>query len=161
MNNNDLRHRIVISQALSDDEFPWDLLLSADPSRELVSAYLATGECYLARLDQEIIGVFVVAQKAPDIWELMNIAVAEAHHGQGIGKTLLAEAIRIAWQHEAKTLEVGTGNSSLAQLAFYQKAGFRIVGVERDFFLRHYAEPIMENGIPCVDMVRLELNVKT
>ena len=151
---------ITIDQVTSDKEFPWDLLLLADPSRELVAAHVAKGECYVARLNSEVIGEFVIMPKAPAVWELMNIAVADAHQGQGFGKTLLTEAIRIAQQHGAKILEVGTANCSLMQLAFYQKAGFRIVGVERDFFLKHYPEPMFENGIQCMDMVRLELNLK-
>ncbi len=59
-----------------------------------------------------------------------------------------------------KTLEVCTGNSSIGQLALYQKCGFRMSGIERDFFIKHYHEPIFENGIQCRDRVRLtqELN---
>ncbi|GAK50547.1 putative acyltransferase [Candidatus Moduliflexus flocculans] len=153
--------RIQIHKITDDDELPWELLLLADPSREFVSAYLANGECYIAKLQGELVGEFLIMPKAPDVWELMNIAVTEARHGQGIGKALLAEAIRIVRQYGAKTLEVGTGNCGFMQLAFYQKAGFRIVGVERDFFLKHCAEPIFENGIQCVDMVRLELSLTT
>ena len=161
MNENILQDGIEMRHVTDRDEFPWDLLLLADPSRELVSAYLANGECYVAQLRGEIVGEFVIMPKAPDVWELMNIAVAEALHGQGIGKALLAEAIRIVRQHGASRLEVGTGNCGFMQLAFYQKAGFRMVGVVRDFFLKHYPEPMFENGIQCVDMVRLELNLET
>ena len=160
MRNNDFRSRLVISLIVNDDDLPWELLLLADPSRELVSVYLANGECYIAKLQGELVGEFLIMPRTPDVWELMNIAVTEARQGQGIGKALLAEAIRIVRQHGAKTFEVGTGNCGFMQLAFYQKAGFRIVGVERDFFLKHYAEPIFENGIQCVDMVRLELSLK-
>ena len=49
-----------------------------------------------------------------------------------------------------------TGNSSLGELAFYQKSGFRITGVKRDFFA-DYDPPIFENGIRCLDMVILTL----
>ena len=160
MSENILQHCIEMHKVTGEDLLPWDLLLLADPSRELVSAYLANGECYVAQLRGEIVGEFVIMPKAPDVWELMNIAVTEARHGQGIGKALLAEAIRVVRQHGASRLEVGTGNCGFMQLAFYQKAGFRMVGVERDFFLKHYSEPIFENGIQCMDMVRLALNLK-
>lgn len=90
----------------------------------------------------------------------MNIAIAEAYQGQGIGKQVLVEVIAIAKNRGAKTLEVGTGNSSLDQLAFYQKAGFRVIGVERDFFVRNYPEEIIENGIRCQDMIRLAVDLK-
>ncbi len=54
-------------------------------------------------------------------------------------------------------LEVGTGNSSLEESAFYQKAGFRIVGMDRNFVVRDYEEEIIENGNRCDDMVRLAM----
>ena len=54
-----------------------------------------------------------------------------------------------------RTIEVGTGNSGVGQLYLYQKCGFRIVGVDRDFFVRHYPQPIVENGLLCRDMIRL------
>lgn len=34
-------------------------------------------------------------------------------------------------------------------------SGFRMTGIDRDFFIRHYSEEIFENGIQVVDMVRL------
>ncbi|RIO99278.1 GNAT family N-acetyltransferase, partial [Staphylococcus gallinarum] len=48
-----------------------------------------------------------------------------------------------------------TGNSSIGQLAFYQKAGFRIVAVEMNYFVNNYEDPIYENGILCRDLIRL------
>ncbi|MNJ03534.1 putative N-acetyltransferase YvbK [compost metagenome] len=54
-----------------------------------------------------------------------------------------------------QTIEVGTGSTGVAQLALYQKCGFRMTGIDRDFFTRHYAEPIYENGMQLKDMVRL------
>ena len=134
---------------------PWDLLLLADPSREQVAAYVEKGACYRALLDGREVGAFVLLATAPGTLEIMNIAIAEDRQGRGLGKQLMAEIVALARRQGVKTLEVGTGNSSLGQLAFYQKAGFRIVGVERDFFTRHYPEPIVENGIRCRDMVRL------
>ncbi len=86
---------------------------------------------------------------------MVNVAVAEEFHGQGIGKKLVKHAIQTAKDKGYQTIEVGTGNSSIGQLALYQKCGFRISGVDRDFFIRHYEEEIFENGIQCVDMIRL------
>ncbi|MFT6735800.1 MAG: hypothetical protein ACJAS9_004014, partial [Polaribacter sp.] len=38
---------------------------------------------------------------------------------------MIEESKRLAKQSGAKIIEVGTGNSSLSQLALYQKCGFR------------------------------------
>lgn len=134
---------------------PMNLLLLADPSREIVEEYVGRGECFLAEIEQRIIGVYVLLPTRPETVELVNVAVVEEQQGKGIGKRLIMDAIRIAKTKGYKTIEIGTGNSSIGQLALYQKCGFRIVGVDIDFFVRHYPEEIFENGIQCKDMIRL------
>jgi len=134
---------------------PMELLLSADPSPAIIQDYLSRGQCYIARQDQTIIGVYVLLPTRPKTVELVNVAVAESHQNQGIGKQLVQHAIQTAREQQYDTIELGTGNSGVSQLALYQKCGFRIVGVDPDFFVRHYEEPIYENGIQCRDMIRL------
>ncbi|MEK4487570.1 GNAT family N-acetyltransferase [Psychrobacillus sp. FSL H8-0484] len=137
------------------EAYPMDLLLLADPSRKLIEQYIQRGECYIAEKNSETIGVYVLLPTRPKTVELVNIAVAEQYHGKGIGKALVLDAIEKAKQKGYKLIEVGTGNSSIVQLALYQKCGFRITGVDKDFFKIHYEEEIVENGIICVDMIRL------
>ncbi len=134
---------------------PMELLLLADPSKIIVEEYVSRGSCYVAELDQQPIGVYVLLPTRPETVELVNVAVAEEHHGRGFGKQLVLDAVRVAAEKGFQTIDVGTGNSSVSQLALYQKCGFRIVGVDLDFFIRHYPEKIVENGIHCRDMVRL------
>ncbi|MED1793767.1 GNAT family N-acetyltransferase [Brevibacillus nitrificans] len=134
---------------------PMQLLLLADPSESLVERYLKRGTCYIAAEDRAVVGVYVLLPTRPDTVELVNVAVDEAQQGKGIGKKLVLHAIDTAKQLGYRTIEIGTGNSSVNQLALYQKCGFRITGVDRDFFLRHYDEPIFENGIQIVDMIRM------
>lgn len=138
---------------------PMDLLLLADPSVRLVRDYLQRGQCYVAILENSIVGVYVLIPTRPDTIELVNVAVDEAHHGKGIGKKLVLHSIDVAKSLGYKTIEVGTGNSSVGQLALYQKCGFRMNWIDRDFFLRHYEEEIYENGIQVVDMVRLSQDI--
>lgn len=143
-----------------ESHFPMDLLLLADPSEELVTAYLSEGYCYVTKsFEEKIIGVFVLVPLDDETVELKNIAIHELHQGKGIGKELVLRAIEQSKELGYKRIEVGTGNSSLNQLALYQKCGFRIVSVDKDFFKIHYEEEIVENGIPCVDMIRLEKRV--
>ncbi|KYC65897.1 hypothetical protein B4099_3527 [Heyndrickxia coagulans] len=141
------------------EKLPMDLLLLADPSREMVMAYANRGECYVAEIEEKVIGVYILLPARPGIVELANVAVAKEYQGKGFGKRLVLDAIRRAGKRGFKTIEVGTGNSSISQLALYQKCGFRITGVDRGFFVRHYAETIYENGIRCRDMVRLSLDL--
>ncbi len=135
------------------------LLLLADPSRHIVDDYVKRGECFIAESDSKVIGVYVLLPTRPETVELVNIAVAEEQHGRGIGKLLVRDAIETAKTKGYKTIEVGTGNSSIGQLALYQKCGFRMIGVDIDFFIKHYPEEIFENGIQCRDMIRLSQNL--
>ncbi len=135
------------------------LLLLADPSHEVVESYIHRGRCFIGELNGQIVGVYVLIDTRPLTVELVNIAVAEDKQGMGIGKQLVLHAIEVARASGYKTIEVGTGNSSIGQLALYQKCGFRVVGVDRGFFELHYSEPIYENGIQCRDMIRLALNL--
>ncbi|GEN45244.1 GNAT family N-acetyltransferase [Alkalibacillus haloalkaliphilus] len=142
-----------------DEKLPLELLLLADPSRNIVEGYTARGECFIAEVEQQIIGVFVLLPTRPETVELVNVAVAEEQHGRGIGKRLVMNSINVAKKKGYKTIEIGTGNSSIGQLALYQKCGFRIVGVDNDFFVRHYPDEIIENGIQCRDMIRLSQHI--
>ncbi len=47
---------------------------------------------------------------------------------------LVMDTIKVDKTKRYKTIEIGTGNSSIGQLALYQKCGFRIIGVDMDFF---------------------------
>ena len=138
-----------------DENLPIDLLLLADPSASLIEEYVQRGECFVAENDNQTIGVYVLLPTRPGTVELVNIAVKENLHNRGIGKQLVIHAIQTAKSRGYKTIEVGTGNSSIGQLALYQKCGFRITGVDLDFFIRHYTEKIFEKGIQCRDMIRL------
>ncbi|MGG1659729.1 GNAT family N-acetyltransferase [Brevibacillus sp. NRS-1366] len=148
-----------IRQLQAHEQPPMDLLLLADPSQKLVEEYVQRGLCFVYTREETVVGVYVLIQTRPETIELVNVAVAESHQGQGIGKQLVLHAIEEAKSRGYKTIEVGTGNSSLDQLALYQKCGFRMAWIDKDFFVRHYSEPIYENGIQLVDMVRLSQDI--
>ena len=146
----------LVIQSVPREQAPMDLLLEADPSEEKVRTYLTHSHCYVAQQDGEIVGVYVLCPLKGSAMELMNIAVAPAYQGRGIGSILLRRAITSAQHLGAKRLELGTGSFGY-QLAFYQRAGFRVYAVERDYFLTHYGEPIFEAGIQHKDRLRLAL----
>ncbi len=72
------------------DPIPYDLLELADPSREKIDTYLQTGNCYVAFLKEESIGVFVLQEIDAYSIEIKNIAVYEKFQGKGYGKQLYA-----------------------------------------------------------------------
>lgn len=150
---------LIIQQLINRDQIPWDILLLADPSKENVQKYLEKGELYVTLLENKIIGGYIIVKKSKDIIEIKNIAVDKKYQGQGIGKRLVSDIISRAKTNRAKRIEVGTGNSSIQQLAFYKNCGFKVVGVDKGFFTRNYKEEIIENGIKCVDMIQLAIDL--
>lgn len=153
----DLKQLKIFSIAVA--EVPMNLLLEADPSEEKVKAYLAKSHCFVGTLNEKVVGVFVLQPIDEQIIELMNIAVDPKYQGKGIGKKLLHQAIEAAKKLKAERLELGTGTFGY-QLAFYQKAGFRVDSIAKDFFLKNYTEPIFEMGIQHKDMLRLAMILK-
>ena len=145
----------MIRELNKAEELPMELLLLADPSEKLVREYVSRGKCFIMTLDGLIVGTYVIIPTRPETVEIVNVAVNENYHGKGYGKQLVLHAIETAKQEGYKTIEIGTGNSGVVQLALYQKCGFRMTSIDRDFFVRHYDEPIFENGIQVIDMVRL------
>jgi ribosomal protein S18 acetylase RimI-like enzyme len=90
--------------------------------------------------------------------ELKAVAVDAATHGKGVGKRMLASVLADLKRRGVKHVIVGTGNSGIGQLAYYQKVGFRLRNIERDFFspARGYPEELEENGILLRDLVWMD-----
>ncbi len=140
---------------LEPSQYPWELLLLADPSRAAINAYINDAIVLGNNHDGSVDGVVVISHLSDQAWEIKNVAVAPSSQGKGIGKALLRTALEACASQGARQVWIGTGNSSIDQLALYQKIGFRMVNVDRGFFERTYDEEIMENGIRCRDMIRL------
>jgi ribosomal protein S18 acetylase RimI-like enzyme len=132
------------------------LLLTADPDELAVTDYCQQGKIFTINSDDQVVAVAVVTNHGLE-FELINIAVAEPYQGLGIGKSLVNHAIEFARNSSAKSIIVGTGNSSLQQLGLYQKCGFRLSHVISNYFAS-YQPPIVENGIACLDMVVLKID---
>ena len=134
----------------------WELLLQADPSKQQIEKYIKRGYIFELRWEGELAGIIVSTPKTVERIEIMNLSINEKWQGKGYAKALIEYACLFSAANGYRIVEIGTGNSSLNQLALYQKVGFRMVEIVRDYFIRYYPEPIFENGILCRDMVRLE-----
>jgi GNAT superfamily N-acetyltransferase len=130
------------------------LLLLADES-EAIGSYIDQGALFAIRDVDTDIGVLLLIHEGNDV-EVKNLAVAEGSRRQGVGTQAIAFATQWAREAGANTLTVGTANSSLDAIRFYQKAGFRMSGVKRGFF-EAYPAPIWEDGIQVRDMLVFEM----
>ncbi len=69
-----------------------------------------------------------------DVVELNAVAVDPRRHNQEIGKTTLALMLTDLANRGRVRAVFGTGNSSIGQIALYQKVGFRMWKIEHDRF---------------------------
>jgi len=151
---------LYIEPLAKHNETPFDLLKLADPSQAQIETYLKTGLCFIAKLATKIVGVVVLNKVDSSTVEIKNIAVSESQQGKGYGKALLSFAEQKSREMGYKNLIIGTGNSSIGQLALYQTEGFEIDRIEKDFFIKHYEKPIFENEIQCKHMIILKKKLK-
>ncbi|MEO7910527.1 MAG: GNAT family N-acetyltransferase [Roseiflexaceae bacterium] len=106
---------------------------------------------YRADADGVMVGAATMQWRS-DPCEIMELAVAPERHSQGIGRAIVAWLIDEARRRGKTAVLVGTANSSIGNIAFYQKVGFRMDHVRKDYF-RYYREPHYENGIQIRDML--------
>lgn len=132
-----------------EDDIPYDLLLQADPSIKEIQSYFDRSACFVIKLDRTIIGVAVLFAQPNEAVEIKNISVHENFQGKGLGTALLSYLEQYCVKQAYQQLIIKTGNSSIGQLYLYQKNGFEIEEIEKDFFTNNYEEEIIENGIQC------------
>lgn len=153
--------KILFERLIAKHEPPYALLLLADPSKEMIDAYWAEAEVYVAKQEYETIGVVVLQAISHTLLEIKNLAVTPSWQGKGVGSGLIAEAIEHAKAQQYEQICIGTANSSRQQLALYQKIGFQVTEVRKDFFITHYPDPIFEDGMQAVDMIMLSMKLGT
>jgi GNAT superfamily N-acetyltransferase len=136
------------------------LLLLAEESERALRWSIANLSDVVYRMDDdgELIGAATM-QWRDDPCEIMELAVAPDRQGQGIGRQMVAWLVDEARLRGKTAVLVGTANASIGNIVFYQRCGFRIDQVRKDYFW-YYRKPIYENGIQIRDMLvfRYDLN---
>jgi ribosomal protein S18 acetylase RimI-like enzyme len=133
------------------------LLLLADAEPQ-VHGYLHLGDLYALRgADGGPLGVTLVLPDPtePGTAELRAVAVDPTQHNRGLGRRMLAGVVADLRARGFRRSVVGTSNAGIGQIAFYQKAGFRLWRIERDYFTleKGYDPDERENGLPHRDMI--------
>lgn len=135
-----------------------ELFAEADDSPAAVAAYRDAGRVLVARDGARVVGHLQLVDHDPDTTEVKSLAVDPARRGAGVGGALLERAAAEARASGATTLLVATAAADTRVLRFYQRAGFRMLRVERDVFTPEHGYPAVEvDGIPLRDQVWLSL----
>jgi ribosomal protein S18 acetylase RimI-like enzyme len=136
------------------------LLYLADDSSAHVHGYYQLGDLYAVDDDvgAPVAVVLAIAQAQHGVVELKSVAVATPLQRHGLGRQLLIAVLDELRLRGTRRVVVGASSSSIGALAFYQRAGFRVWKVERDFFCpaRGYPPGLEEGGIPVRDMLWLD-----
>lgn len=130
-----------------------DILLIADPSKKAIEKYIGDSDLFVLYDNDEPVCAATVVEVSGDNCELKNIASVK--QGRGYGSKMLKFLFE-HYKNKYPNMVVGTGNSSIQNIQFYEKNGFKITHQIDNFFVDMYDEPIFENGIQCVHMVRLK-----
>jgi GNAT superfamily N-acetyltransferase len=129
------------------------LLLLAEPSERALHWSLThlSDVVYGAQLGEELAGAATL-NWTDDPAEIVELAIARELQGQGLGRRFIEWLATEAARRGKSALTVGTTNASLGNISFYQKCGFRMDQIRRDYFW-YYEEPRVENGIVVRDMI--------
>ncbi len=145
---------IVIAKAEPEEiEALFPLLLMAEPSESALRWSLdnLSDTVYKVSKGEEIVGVAAIRWQSEPC-EIVELAVREDLQGQGIGRQVIEWLIDEGRRRGKQQIFVGTGNASIGNIVFYQRCGFRMDHVRRDYFW-YYKEPVIEHGIAVRDMV--------
>lgn len=132
-----------------------DMLLLADPSEKMVNSYLNNSEMFVLSVNGEPVCEAVVVKVSDNICELKNLATKKEYQGYGFGKQMLQHLFQ-NYKNKFNTMIVGTSSP-----AFYEKFGFEYSHTISNFFTDNYDEPIMDNGVKCIDMIYMKKDLHT
>lgn len=135
------------------------LLHDAEEGDDRIVQAIDDASCtaYLARSGEQDVGAVLIRWEQEDC-EIVYIATVPALRGQGYGKAMISGVIEEVKARGMKAVHVGTANTSWENIAFYQKCGFRMDSVRKDYF-DYFPEPIFEDGIQMRDMLMLRLQL--
>ena len=157
MENQDLRlHRLNYSESI-----PFELLLHADENEEAIRKYIYDSVIYTVYCNKSPrpIGVFALYRINETILEIKNIGIRESFRRVGIGSFLINSIKEIARKENYSEIIVGTADTGIKQIRFYEKNGFTTYALKENFFIENYSEPIVEDGVTLKDMIMLKTKV--
>lgn len=152
-----VKRSIVIKKEKDNKDKYLDLLLEADPEKEVIEKYLQDGELFVLTYKETIACVAVVTKTDEDTVELRNIATKKEYRGQGLGKKMI-KYLSDNYKQNYKKMLVGTSENNIP---FYVKQGFdKYEKTIKNYFVDNYAKEIWDGDLHCIGMYYYSKNLK-
>jgi ribosomal-protein-alanine N-acetyltransferase len=123
MRDSDLPGVMAIENA--NYQFPWEEDLFRD-------CFKANYSCWVCDEDDVVLGYSILSIGAGEA-HILNICVAPAEQGQGIGRKMLENLIEIA-RGRAETMFLEVRPSNTVAIALYENMGFNEIGIRKGYY---------------------------
>lgn len=127
-----------------------DLLLEADPSKDMIHKYLNDSDIYALKKGDELISIAVILHIDRKTLELKNIVTKENYRNRGYAKTLL-KSLCGNYKQKYDRMLIGTTEKNIP---FFVKQGFdKYEKTVKNFFIDNYKEEITDGNLTCTDLI--------
>ena len=134
-----------------------DLLLEADPSKDMIHKYLNDSDVYALKKGDELISIAVILHIDRKTLELKNIVTTEKYRNKGYAKTFL-KSLCGNYKQKYDRMLVGTTENNIP---FYVKQGFdKYEKTIKNFFIDNYNEEIKDGDLICTDLIYYSKDLK-
>jgi ribosomal-protein-alanine N-acetyltransferase len=117
-------------------------IVFTDPWPESAFVPLLADEALVAESDGEV-DAYVFARALGSEAEILNLAVRPEHQRRGIGRRLLGALLARLREHGASRVFLEVRRSNTGARGFYERFGFRSVGVRRGYYSRPVEDAIV------------------
>ena len=140
MHADDLQQVLAIENQCFED--PW----SATYFRLSVKRPRSNEYLYVARREQTVVG-YIIFYILHEEAQILNIAVLPACQRQGIGKYLLASALKMIQADGEREVFLEVAVSNLPAQYLYRQFGFRICGIRKNYYGRYKDAYVLRKGV--------------
>lgn len=142
-------NNITISKVIDNKNNYMNLLLEADPDKNVVCNYIEKGEMYILKKSEKVLAEIVITKVDEETCELKNIATLPEARGNGHAKILI-EHVFNEYRTKYKRMIVGTTEN---MIPFYVLNGFnKYYKTVKNFFVDNYSEEVWDGDLHCIDM---------
>lgn len=126
-----------------------ELLLEADPEKEVIEKYLEKGDLFIGENEGKVVCVCIIIRYDNETCELKNIATLPEARGKGYAGKMIEYVFEI-YKKQYKRMIVGTTEN---MIPFYVLNGFKKYHhTVKNFFVDNYENEIWDGDLHCIDM---------